>query len=407
LHPARVGSVALGVYAVGLIVLMAAYHVVATALAAVWCIVCLPATLWNALATDDEEPADDETPDDRLRPASWRQYFFAFLPYLRSSNADLTIGPLLREDDAPGIYVVLAEMARKVGVAPPDEVRLTYLPCCGVLEQRTWAGLRPGRRVLVLGLPLVYVLSVEEFRAAVAHELAHLSRGDAALAFMLSHFVDALDQSIEHGAATPWGWLNPCVVFAWLVRGAFRVLSSPLARYQEYRADAVAASVCGGDVAANSLRNAALVQPIFKEVLCDYHPVVIADANLYQFFRAAWDAIADPLKEEIKESLVHEERAAFFSVHPTLRVRLRRLDRFASHREPDTRPARRLFARRRELEGILHDYIYRRRTPQLTVFRPASRVATSRAFVPMVRIAQTRHRFDFPTPARLPNRPRS
>jgi Zn-dependent protease with chaperone function len=291
---------------------------------------------------------------------------------LRSPNAGSSIGPELREEDAPGILVVVAEMARKVGAAPPDEIRLTYLPCCGVLEQRRCAGLRPGRRVLVIGLPLLYVLSVEELRAAVAHELAHLSRGDAALAFMSSHFMDAIDQSIERGTATPRGWMNPCVIFAWLTRAVFRVLSSPLGRYQEFRADAVAASVCGGDVATSSLRNAALVQPIFKEVLCDYHPVVLAEANLYQFFWAAWDAIGEPLKEEIKDSLLNEERPAFFSLHPTLRVRLRRLERFAPHREPDMRPARRLLARRRELENELHDFIYRRRTPRLALYEPAA-----------------------------------
>ena len=64
------------------------------------------------------------------------------------------------------------EVAQKLGVKPPGQVRLTYLPCCGVVA---W-----GRsRALILGLPLLRVLTVAELRAVLAHELAHLAAGDA------------------------------------------------------------------------------------------------------------------------------------------------------------------------------------------------------------------------------------
>src|SRR5262249_26552849 len=151
--------------------------------------------------------------------------------HFRASDPDVSVGPVLSELDAPGIFVIVAEVARKVGSPEPDEVRLTYLPCCGVLEQRRWCGLRSRRRVLVVGLPLLYVLSVEELRAVVAHELAHLSRGDAALAFVVSQFLDSLEQAIDAGSRRSWGWLSPCVIFAWLVRAAFRVVACPLSRY--------------------------------------------------------------------------------------------------------------------------------------------------------------------------------
>jgi len=164
--------------------------------------------------------------------------------------------------------------------------------------------------------------------------------------------------------------LSPCAVFAWLMRGAFRVIACPLSRYQEYRADAIAAGVCGSDVVAGSLENAALVQPIFREVLCNYHPIVVHDANLYQFFRLAWTTMGDSLKLEMKESLVADEPAEWFGPHPRLRARLRRLIRFAPHREPDDRPARRLLMDRPRLETTLHNYIYSVRAPRLAIFQP-------------------------------------
>jgi Zn-dependent protease with chaperone function len=143
-----------------------------------------------------------------------------------------------------------------------------------------------------------------------------------------------------------------------------------LSRYQEYRADAIAACVCGSDVVASSLQNAALVQPIFREVLGNYHPIVVHDANLYQFFRLAWTTLDESLKLEMKESLVADQPVDWFGPHPTLRARVRRLERFAAHREPDDRPARRLLMDRQRLEETLHNYIYGVRTPQLSIFRP-------------------------------------
>jgi Zn-dependent protease with chaperone function len=362
-HPSRWPSLLLGGYAASLLALMVLYHVAMTVLAAAGLLLRIPILLWDAIL------GSDELSDDEPRPSPWLSPFRTWLPHFRTTDPDSSVGPMLTDLDGPGIFVVVAEIARKVGTPEPDEIRITYLPCCGVLEQRRWCGLRSRRRILVLGLPLLYVLSVEELRAVVAHELAHMSRGDAAMAFVVSQFLDSLDQSVGTGANSRWGWLSPSVIFAWVTRGAFRLLSCPLNRYQEYRADAIAASVCGSDVVTTSLQNAALVQPIFREVLGTYHPIVVHEANLYQFFRLAWTTMEESLKLEMKESMVDDEQREWFGPHPALRSRVRRLERFAAHREPDHRPARRLLKDRLRLEETLHNYIYGMRT-QLSIYRP-------------------------------------
>src|SRR5437764_1005281 len=81
-------------------------------------------------------------------------------------------GPVLARTDAPLLFTVVNEVARRLGVKPPGQIRLTYLPCCGMVA---W-----GRsQALVLGLPLLRVLTLAELRSVIAHELAHLARGDA------------------------------------------------------------------------------------------------------------------------------------------------------------------------------------------------------------------------------------
>ena len=68
--------------------------------------------------------------------------------------------------DAPTLFQEVAAVARRLGVKPPDQIRLAYLPCCGVVGWRR-------TRILLLGLPLLQVLTQAELRAVLAHELAH------------------------------------------------------------------------------------------------------------------------------------------------------------------------------------------------------------------------------------------
>ena len=89
---------------------------------------------------------------------------------VETQNPDSDLGPVLARVDAPQLFATIDSVGRRLGVKPPSQVRLTYLPCCGVVA---W-----GRsRALIIGLPLFRVLTQGELRAIVAHELAHLARG--------------------------------------------------------------------------------------------------------------------------------------------------------------------------------------------------------------------------------------
>ena len=125
------------------------------------------------------------------------------------------------------LFATIDTVGRRLGVKPPSQVRLTYLPCCGVVA---W-----GRsRALLIGLPLFRVLTQGELRAIVAHELAHLARGDATAAARSARFVEALEQAVERNGRRVRGplgaWARFCLREAsWLIE--------PVARGQEARAD--------------------------------------------------------------------------------------------------------------------------------------------------------------------------
>ena len=137
------------------------------------------------------------------------------VPEIRDPDADL--GPVLVRLDAPTLFQEVAAVARRLGVKPPDQIRLAYLPCCGVVGWRK-------TRILLLGLPLLQVLTQAELRAVLAHELAHLARGDVALSAGASRFVQSLGRAIDRnesrlhgplgrvGESSPWrrwpAWLE-------------------------------------------------------------------------------------------------------------------------------------------------------------------------------------------------------
>src|SRR5262249_21180337 len=105
-------------------------------------------------------------------------------------DPDSDLGPVLARVDAPQLFATIEAVGRRLGVKPPGQVRLTYLPCCGVVA---WGG----SRALIIGLPLFRVLTQGELRAIIAHELAHLARGDATRAARSARFVEAMQMAFE------------------------------------------------------------------------------------------------------------------------------------------------------------------------------------------------------------------
>ena len=181
---------------------------------------------------------------------------------VETHDPDSDLGPVLARVDAPNLFATIESVGRRLGVKPPGQVRLTYLPCCGVVA---W-----GRsRALLIGLPLFRVLTQGELRAIVAHELAHLARGDATAAARSARFVEALEQAIERNGRRVRGplgaWARFCLREAsWLIE--------PVARGQEARADRCAATIAGGSSASSALVKVAVVQPLFREILEAYDP---------------------------------------------------------------------------------------------------------------------------------------
>lgn len=279
-----------------------------------------------------------------------------------SSDPDGDLGPAIARVDAPRLFEEVDQVSRTLGARPPEQIRITYLPCCGVVAWKR-------SRALLLGLPLLHILNVAELRSVLAHELAHLARGDATVSARSARFVDGLGQALDRKEGRS---LSPLCLWARGCRHVSERLIAPIARGQEARADRASASVAGGTAAASALVKVAGVQPIFREVLDHYAPEN-APANLYAFFREFWACIPESLHVSIRHGLLGDAKAAPDDVHPPLLDRLAVVQTYAD-RAPlpgDHDPASAMLADLDALEQMLHNRLFRVNRVEPSVFHRA------------------------------------
>jgi Zn-dependent protease with chaperone function len=282
---------------------------------------------------------------------------------VESQNPDSDLGPVLARVDAPLLFSTITSVGRRLGVKPPGQIRLTYLPCCGVVA---W-----GRsRALIIGLPLFRVLTQGELRAIVAHELAHLARGDATRAARSARFVEALEQAVDQNAARLRGPLGAWARF-WLDEASW--LIEPVARSQETRADRLSAAIAGGSAAASALVKVAVVQPLFRELLEAYDPCDSGSSNLYALFRAFWYRLPAEIHTAMRLGVLARHDDPADPTHPPLPDRIASLQ---SYPDPvstngDSNPATTFLGDPEIFEQMLHNRLFGLPAVEPSVFHKA------------------------------------
>jgi len=267
---------------------------------------------------------------------------------VETNDPDADLGPVLARVDAPLLFDAIDVVSRRLGQKPPGQVRLAYLPCCGVVA---W-----GRsRALLIGLPLLRVLNRAEMRAILAHELAHLARGDATRAARRARFVEGLERAVDRRGDRlkgPLGaWARYCL------REASRLIE-PVAWGQEARADRFAALVAGGGAAASALVKTAMIQPLFREVLAYYDPAD-AEVNLYAFFRSFWFRLPAEVRTAMRVRILAEDGPRD-PAHPPLADRLALLQSYPDHVPGlgDAQPANTFLGDLEIFEQMLHNRLF-------------------------------------------------
>lgn len=262
------------------------------------------------------------------------------------------------EQSQPRLARLVADVSQQSGERAPDDMFLTLEMNAAVLE--VGAGLRGGgRRVLIVGLPLLRTLTGSQLRAVIAHELGHYAGGDTRVGPVTYRTREAIGRTIASlSRDDSAGRRVVRAPFIWY-GNAFLRITNAISRQQEFAADALAVRVAGRKAQEGTLRavhaGGAAFDPywageIVPALNAGLLPPVIEG---FERFRRA-PSIAKGEAEYLERELA-EGKSSPYDSHPSLSERLEAIARApeAARAEDDDSPALGLVDNIEKVEGEL------------------------------------------------------
>ena len=246
-------------------------------------------------------------------------------------------GPLLSPEQQPRLFFEIEQIATAFNEPMPTAVCLTS-------EVNAWVAQRGGvmgytsQRVMGIGLPLMQVLNVSQFRAVLAHEFGHFYEGDTRLGPWVFNARSVMVRTLANfGESSPLAEGISRIAVARLAHTLvlatlraywklFMRVTQMVSRKQEYRADELACAVSGTDAMSDGLRRVEGSSAMFPafwfgEVVptleAGYRPPI---AEGFRRFLCA-PHIAASIKESI-ENVLREGTTNAYDTHPPLRDRI-------------------------------------------------------------------------------------
>lgn len=162
-------------------------------------------------------------------------------------------GRTVTREQAPRLFALLDELRTELDCAPFHRVLIGGDLNASVNQTPRLGIFGWHRNYLLLGLPLMECLSPEEFRAVLAHEFAHSSRGHGRFGNWLYRVRRTWEQVFEQMARRRTRWGAVLTKFLDWFWPQFNGHAFVLARANEYVADACAVRLAGPEVAARML----------------------------------------------------------------------------------------------------------------------------------------------------------
>lgn len=244
-------------------------------------------------------------------------------------------GPRLLPEQNPRLFENLADVAQKTHQKMPAEVYL-------VPNVNAWVSQRGGlmglgsRRVMGLGLPLMQVLTVPEFRAILAHEFGHFYGGDTKLGPWIYKTRSAIERTLE-GLAGSW-LQKPFIIYG----NMFLRVTHAISRRQETIADELAAAIEGSRHLASGLRKIYAASLAYESYWDNELAPALESGFLPPYAKGFQQYIeAGPVKESITSALNKELESTEtnpYNTHPPLRERLIPLENFPPGPDQNDQP---------------------------------------------------------------------
>lgn len=271
-------------------------------------------------------------------------------------------GEKVARKQAPKLFAMLDELRAALNCKSFHQVLIINDVNAGVYQVPRLGIFGWHRNYLVIGLPLMLMLAPDEFKAVLAHEFAHSSRGHGRFGNWLYRVRRTWAQIFEQMAKrrTRWGGiLFKFLNWFWPV---FNGHAFVLARANEYEADACSIRLAGADAATSALIRTRVdgtflgekIWPgIFARATHEKEPpanvMLILDQNLKN------GPAAEDAARWLRQSFLIETNNA--DTHPCLKDRLRAIGRLPAEIESGKFPENALPAlERNAAELFLGDF---------------------------------------------------
>jgi heat shock protein HtpX len=249
-------------------------------------------------------------------------------------------GVRLDHGSQPRLLSVIGEEAQAMGEKEPDEVYATMEVNAAVTE------VARGRRVMIVGIPLLHLLSERGLRGVIAHELGHYAGGDTRLGPWIYRTREAIGRTIEQlsdeDGDESWAQRAVRMPFIWYGR-AFMRITNAISRRQEFAADACAVQRAGRDAHVTALRRVHAYGAAFDAYWeQDVVPALSSGTRpplAEGFSRFAALGSVRETAERIVEQELAEGRTDPYDSHPALAERIAAVEHLPPGEPDDSPPA--------------------------------------------------------------------
>ena len=171
----------------------------------------------------------------------------------------------IEAEQAPELFAMIDNLRRRLGAPRFHHVQITEEFNAGVVQAPRLGIFGWHRNYLLIGLPLMKSLTIEQFKAVLAHEFGHLAKGHGRVSNWLyrqrlrwSRLMNVLDANESQGRFLFKPFLNWFAPY-------FNAYSFPLARANEYEADATSVRLTSPGAAAEALTSVNVVGAYLAE----------------------------------------------------------------------------------------------------------------------------------------------
>ena len=188
-------------------------------------------------------------------------------------------GEIITARQAPELFSMIRELRSQLNAPDFHQVLITADFNAGIVQVSRLGLFGWSRNYLMIGLPLMKSLTVEQFKAVLAHEFGHLARGHGRVSNWIyrqrlrwAGLTATLDARRSRGSFLfkPFlDWFTPY----------FNAWSFPMARANEYAADATSVKLTSAQTTAEALTSVSVVDRFLTE---HYWPDIYKHADFQQ-----------------------------------------------------------------------------------------------------------------------------